>query len=463
MDIGKSNAKLSVVDAESGELTSATVVATPTREAPFYPHIDTDLLWDWFLEALAVARQRSNIDFIIVTAHGATAALIDETDLVLPILDYEYAGPDECEQLYDSLCDPFTDTYSPKLPHGLNVGRQLYWQRERFAEQFNRAKYLLPYTQFWSWRLTGIPVGEVTTIGSHTDLWNPVKRCWSAFAMKQGFDKLVPPFKRSDEVLGVLQPALQKRTGINADCKVLVGIHDSNASLLPYLKNLNPPFTVMSTGTWVIIFALGSPLDTLNPDRDCTANVNVYGEPVACARFMGGREFAAVAGDDAESGSLEDVERLIDDGVYALPSHTNGGGPFPDSKGAMVSTRELTGSERYALATLYCALLSDVSLDLCASMGDIIIEGAYAKNELFQQCLSVYRSGQAVLASTDNTGTTIGTAMLATSKIRPPTTRESARPASAIIHKLIAYRSRWRTRVERARGASTFDDQGISI
>nr|WP_199178698.1 hypothetical protein [Acidimangrovimonas sediminis] len=76
------------------------------------------------------------------------------------------------------------------------------------------------------------------------------------------------------------------------------GIHDSNASLLPYLKGHEAPFAVVSTGTWVIAMAIGGRMSrnigNLDEARDTLVNVNALGAPVPSARFMGGREYEAL-------------------------------------------------------------------------------------------------------------------------------------------------------------------------
>ena len=71
---------------------------------------------------------------------------------------------------------------------------------------------------------------------------------------------------------------------------------------MPHLVTRQDPFTVISTGNWVIIMAVGG-RGRLDPKADMLANVDVRGAPVPTARFMGGREFAALAGDKpAEAG-----------------------------------------------------------------------------------------------------------------------------------------------------------------
>jgi hypothetical protein len=47
-------------------------------------------------------------------------------------------------------------------------------------------------------------------------------------------------------------------------------------------------FTVVSSGTWTIVMANRGDLRRLRERRDMLANVNVFGAPIATARYMGG-------------------------------------------------------------------------------------------------------------------------------------------------------------------------------
>ncbi len=447
MDIGKTNAKLCVVNAQTGALISTDTTHTGTIDAPPYPHLDTASIWSWYVAGLKRLQKTTRIDTIVVTAHGATAALLDDEGLVLPVMDYEFSGLDELRAEYDLRCDSFEQTYSPKLPLGLNVGRQLYWQRDRCNAQFERARYLLPYTQYWSWLLTGKAVSEVSTIGSHTDLWNPLEKRYSDFAEREGFAGLFPQMMHASESLGSLSAEVQAATGIDNHCNVLVGIHDSNASLIPWMSNRSEPFTVMSTGTWVIIFSLGTPLPGILAERDCTANVTIHSEPVACARFMGGREYGAIAGDESAVATETDLLSILEQDAFALPAFAETGGPYPGLTGLVQSKNMLSSSQRHALASLYCALVSDESLSLCHSSGDIIVEGAYAKNTLLLQCLAVFRDKQVVYASADSTGTTMGAAMLATANVAPPELIPARDSDQNLRRKLQNYKIQWHQKV----------------
>ncbi len=79
--------------------------------------------------------------------------------------------------------------------------------------------------------------------------------------MRLGWSPLFPPMAKASDRLGTLLPEIAARTGLPATTPVHVGIHDSNASLLPHLLARDAPFSVLSTGTWVIALAIGAQPD----------------------------------------------------------------------------------------------------------------------------------------------------------------------------------------------------------
>jgi sugar (pentulose or hexulose) kinase len=300
---------------------------------------------------------------------------------------------------------------SPKLPAGLNLGRQLAYQKWRCPVLFARAKHFVGYPQYWAWRLTGLAASEVTSLGAHTDLWFPRQGHVSSLVQALGVKNLLTPLHRAFDPLGPIKPAIAEATGLAPDTPVFCGIHDSNASLLPYLVAREAPFTVLSTGTWVILMCVGLSLDQLDPRDDTLANVDALGRPIACGRFMGGREYAAIGGAGGNP-DFSAIARVIGTGAMALPCFSGQGGPYAAAKGEIRG--DVEASDRTALATLYCALVSDLMLmRMGADSGDLIVEGTFAKNPTFCQVLGALRPQQRVFAAEDAAGTARGAAMLA--------------------------------------------------
>ena len=83
-------------------------------------------------------------------------------------------------------------------------------------------------------------------------------------------------------------------------------------------------FTVVSSGTWTIVMANRGDLRRLREERDMLANVNAFGAPVATARYMGGREYEAIA-QSSDEPTVEAVNEVIASRALALPSFASAG------------------------------------------------------------------------------------------------------------------------------------------
>ncbi|CAH1688141.1 Rhamnulokinase [Hyphomicrobiales bacterium] len=422
IDIGKTNAKLVLHDIAT--TTDMAVYRTPNASlaGPPYPHVDVDRLWRFICDALARIAAEHRVDAISITTHGACAALLsadagktpDDDGLSLPILDYEATPPTALSAAYDRPRPDFRETASPALPNGLNLGRQLFWLEQAFPEDFARTRCIVTYPQYWAFRLTGETACDASSLGCHTDLWQPHAGCFSSLVEQRGWQRLFAPVRSSFAVLGPLRPEIAARVGLGRQAvPVHAGIHDSNASLLPYLLQRPAPFSVISTGTWVVSFAVGGKPVTLDPARDTLCNVDALGRATPSARFMGGREFEILTQGTSQPPTEAELARVLSSGLMALPAFASGTGPFPTGAGAW--TRDpatLTAGERTAVASLYAALLSLTDLMLIGADGPIIVEGPFAANTVYRDCLAAV-SGRTVLPSEGATGTSTGAALLA--------------------------------------------------
>ncbi|MEJ0096991.1 MAG: FGGY-family carbohydrate kinase [Bauldia sp.] len=442
IDIGKSNAKLALVDAERrATIAVRTTTNTVLGDRP-YPHYDVERLWRWIIEGLSVFAETAEIGTISVTTHGACFALLAGDTLALPIIDYECPALETVRADYRDVRGAFAETLSPDLPSGLNAGRQFYWQARQFAGEFARVDAILPYPQYWVWRLTGEKASEITSLGCHTDLWNPRTGAWSGLAVSEGWDRLFPPLAKAWDTVGTLLPSVVAATGLPPACRVVAGIHDSNASLLPHLLTRPKPFSVLSTGTWMIVFAPGGDLDRLDAARDCLANVDAFGHAVPSSRFMAGREYRTIAATDVRA-TASDLERVVKENIMALPSFAAGTGPFGESSGHWsTDPAHLSPGERAAAGSLYAALVTETCLTLAGAEGSVIVEGPFARNPAFLAALAA-RVPRPIIARPDATGTTEGAALLAFGLDVTPMTASDPVPVAALPIDLGGYAREW--------------------
>ena len=445
IDIGKTNAKVGVVDtAEGAEIDIATQPNVVLREPP-YPHYDLERLWGFILDALQTHDASYGIDAISIATHGASIVLLDrDGNLAAPMLDYEFAGPDDLSNHYDAIRPDFQETGSPRLPLGLNVGAQIHWQLHQDAGLIDRIATIVTYPQYWSYRLTGVKHTEMTSLGAHTDLWNPQEQHFSSLVQRLGIAKKMAPAQIAARCTNDLKPEVAAVTGLRAGMPVASGIHDSNASLYPYLLALKGAFSVVSTGTWVISFAVGGLKKTLSPERDTLLNVNAFGDPVPSARFMGGREFDMVMGERVRHAAEEDVFRVLADQIQLYPAIDPLSGPFQDVRaGWSHDETALSDGERYAAASFYLALVTSRCLELIGAQGLTIVEGPLARNGLFMKMLETATGRIAEGSTVSTSGTGLGAALLVSDGVKNPVRPADIRAACAPDSSYLAYARNW--------------------
>ena len=451
IDIGKTNAKLALVDRNN--FTEIAVVTRPNtvRPGPPWPHFDVDGHWAFLLDALKDFHAAHGIDAISITTHGACAALLDaQGDLAAPILDYEHSGPDDLDEAYCAIRPPFSETGSPRLAGGLNIGAQLFWQFHVDPTLKDRTDQIVTYPQFWGAKLTGQTAMDVTSLGCHTDLWRPQHGDVSALVTTLDISEKFAPVRKPSDVLGPILPQIAQLTGLPQDTLVYCGIHDSNASLLPYVITENEPFSVISTGTWVIAMSMGGKAVQLDPHLDTLLNVTALGRPAPSARFMGGREHDLATGGSYPSPTNADVQHILTKSIMLMPAVAPDTGPFKGHQSGWIGPEPEPGSgQRGAAVALYLAMVTAECLSNIGHTGKVIVEGPFASNRLYLEMLGVAANSEVYCAS-GTTGTSSGAALLVpgpdpTELLQnAPVKFSSAQPAD-----LAAYADLWRTTVHK--------------
>lgn len=450
LDIGKTNARLTLIDTASGErVWSAQRPSIAVKGAHPWRELDVAGIEAWLLEALMAAPERERIAAVVPVAHGAAAVLLDADGGVLTAPDYEDPCFDETRAAYEAERDAYADTCSPPLPLGLNLGAQLFHLETRHPELFARVARIVTYPQYWAWRLSGVLAGERTSLGCHTDLWLPAAGEFSGLARRRGWDRRLPPLRWADETLGALRPELARRLGMDPRCRILCGIHDSNASYFVHLQALGKarPFAVVSSGTWTIAMAAGCDIRHLIREKDMLANVDAHGHPVATGRFMGGREYAQVAGDEglAAVPTAAALEAVMRAGTFALPSFVPDCGPVRH-EGRITGPAPQDGTGKAALATVYVALMTDLVLDLLQARGTVLVDGPLGRNPLFAPLLAALRPADSVIVPTRASDTTQGGFLLAAPE-QALAVDNAAAVHGIALPGLADYKVRWRALV----------------
>ena len=258
LDICKTNAKLVVADL-SGTPNGRRPDQRRTAQCPTATSMSRR--WRWLTETLSAAPNKGEIGAIVPVAHGACAALLAGDSLALPVVDYEEPATAEVAEAYAAERDPFSETFSPALPRGLNLGRQLVFQEARSRSLRQSGLHTVPSA------ILGLVAFGRRGIGGDfaRRAYGPLAAARPHLVRPRRAARLGAPLPGDPCGLGRARhhpPRSHRRTGLSPDTRVLCGIHDSNASFLRHLarRGVDEAFAVVSTGTWTIVFANGAPL-----------------------------------------------------------------------------------------------------------------------------------------------------------------------------------------------------------
>ena len=296
IDIGKTNAKVALVDLAA--LPRSPCAARRTRCCATGPIRTTTSsgCGSFILDSLAELNREPNRSTRSASPRMARPRRCVDADgeLALPVLDYEHDGPDALAADYDAVRPPFAETGTPRLPVGLNLGAQLFWQARTFPDDFARGGRDPDVPA-----ILGVPPDRRAR--QRSDLARlphrsvelrrrQISRRWST---GMGWRRLMAPLApRRRSCSGPILPDVAAATGLDPARR------SSAASTIPTPRCCRiccPPATAvrrrfdrhLGRSRWR---SAATPVE-LDPARDTLVNVNAFGEPVPSARFMGGREF----------------------------------------------------------------------------------------------------------------------------------------------------------------------------
>lgn len=345
LDIGKTNKKIVLYD-RSLNLLEKLSASFPAREYDELRVEQLEEIESWFLSSLRRLSESYRIQAISIATHGAAAVCVGaDGKPALPLIDYTCEVPDTVHEEFYRLAGDSGElqrrTCTAEIRPLINLGKLLFYSKQRFAERFSSVKRILLYPQYFAYRLCGEESADYTYIGCHSYLWNFEEARWSDVCDRLGIRDLLPSrIAYPGEIAGGLSPEAARASGLAPGIPVMVGVHDSNSSLLPYLLQSSEEFLLNSTGTWCVAMHPESEARMRDEDIGKTVfyNLSVENRPVKTAIFMGGLELEVwlsllqeIHGQESfPPFSAELAGEILSGGrEFILPGVVQGAGQFP--------------------------------------------------------------------------------------------------------------------------------------
>ncbi|WP_430427167.1 FGGY-family carbohydrate kinase [Maribacter litoralis] len=291
-DIGKTNKKFFLFDEDHQEIYREYTRFEPIIDEDGHPTEDLHSLQVWLKEVFdrILNAKEHNITAINFSTYGASFVHLDENGKVLTPL-YNYTKPMDEKVLND-----FYEKYGPKNEFVkatgssdsgmLNSGMQLFWIKHTKPEIYEKIAFSLHLPQYLSYVFTGIPLSEYTSIGCHTGLWNYADKDYHSWVYKEGIHRILPPIVSTETSINMNYNGKRIKIG--------VGIHDSSAALLPYVRSIKQKFILVSTGTWSIALNPFSQehLTEKDIEKNCINYMRINGKPAKASRIFLGNEYS---------------------------------------------------------------------------------------------------------------------------------------------------------------------------
>jgi len=447
LDIGKTNKKLVIYDNNLKQMDSI-YSSIPTIKFENLDVEDIDGINSWFIDGLKTMGNKYPIRVISVTTHGATGVCIDKNgNPTVPVVAYtnevEDTFHDEFYNLVGSRDSLQIETATAEVKPLINFAKLIYFLKKRFPLKFEKTDKILLYPQYFSYKLTGVASADFTYAGCHSYLWDFKKWEWSNVANKLGIlSKLPKNVNKPGDILGKISGAIADQTKLNPETIITTGIHDSNASLLPYLINGDKNFILNSTGTWCVVMHPTKKLSFAQEElgKMIFYNISANKDLVKTAIFMGGLEFETYIKilqkihkrNDFLDEEIELIRELITKNEYfILPGVVKGAGQFPESDpriidcGIEYSLEQIMTDAKfpplfedykkaYLVIVLSLAMQTKVAIDrINAPTGSpIYIEGGFRHNKNYVKLIASIFPDNPVYITNISEATSFGAALL---------------------------------------------------
>jgi sugar (pentulose or hexulose) kinase len=287
-DIGKTNKKLLLFDEQYNLLYEESKQLEEINDEDAFACDDILQLTQWVKDSFdrLLKKRQFNIKAVNFSAYGASFVYLDDDlKVTLPLYNYLKPYPAELQKKfyrdYGGEHLVARQTASPVLG-SLNSGMQLYRLKYEKPESFKKIKWALHLPQYISYILSSAICADITSIGSHTNLWDFRHNKYHKWVRQEGVENKLPEILSCSVIAGYTAHKIPAGTGL----------HDSSAALIPYLASFAEPFILLSTGTWCISLNPFNNAQLKNAElsMDCLCYLSYAGKPVKASRLFAGYE-----------------------------------------------------------------------------------------------------------------------------------------------------------------------------
>ncbi len=422
-DIGKTNKKILLFDDKLNVILQNEVKFKEVPDDDGFACDDIESLEKWIKESVNefLHLEQYDLKAINFATYGATLVYLDKNGKrITPVYNYEKPLSQSVDEKiyshYGGKTEFCRKTASPALG-ALNSGFQMLDIKYSKGQKWSEIKSILHFPQYLSYLFTGKVTSEHTSIGCHTALWDFDNMRYHKWL--EGEDIKLP------SPSNIKQPVKTEIAGKQID--VGIGVHDSSASLVPYLIGAEKRFVLISTGTWCINMNPfnHSPLTKEELENDCLNFLSINQKPVKSSRLFLGRihdenvkhlafVYNASPGFYKEINLNEELTQQLINKKEIVFFKSGIPSEYIDTSVDFSSFKDI--NEAYHSLVVSLARLVAKSVNLVVEHDNEIehlyITGGFTRNKIFTTCISLLYPDKSVYTSKIDNATALGAAML---------------------------------------------------
>ncbi|MFB6319491.1 FGGY-family carbohydrate kinase [Saccharicrinis sp. FJH54] len=425
-DIGKTNKKVLLFDKTLKLVFQQEQKFSTISDEDGFECDDIDKIESWIKDTLTDLNTKYVVKAVNFSTYGATLMYLDKSGKHLtPAYNYLKPMPEgivgPLYKAHGGVAEFSRKTASPALDM-LNSGLQALWLKKTKPEVFEKVAHILHFPQYLCHLLTNGVYSEFTSIGCHTALWD--------------YDNMKYHRWCSDEGLKLPEPVANETlvdTELNGTSfKCGIGIHDSSASLAPYILASEEKFVLISTGTWCINMNPYNfePLTMVQLEHDCLSFMSINRQPVKSSRlFMGHihdvnteRLNAYFEVDPDRYKTVSCTHEILDhlEHKYGHKRHffSNGvPGNYVDETADLSVFADFEEAYHKLMLDLTDVECESLNLIMTDDVKSIYISGGFARNEIYVRQMATAYPDKTVYTSEIDNASALGAALVVWSAI----------------------------------------------
>lgn len=241
MDMGTTNIKAIIMDADGQMIASASRKQSLINPAPMYVEQDANAWWNSAVEIFGELKQKagaevmSKIRGICISSHSVTLLPLDKSGKILrnAIIWMDNRADKEVGELTEKIgFERYRDIIGTR-PSATFLAGKLLWLKKNEPEVLERTEKVLQASSFINYKLTGEMTMDISQ-AAMTQCLDRDSNKWSKTvgdAVGVDFDQLLPQPKPCQEVIGRVTKKAAGETGLTAGIPVVAGASDCMTSM----------------------------------------------------------------------------------------------------------------------------------------------------------------------------------------------------------------------------------------